>query len=170
MLVALAVLGDEPVSLEEVKAHLRVVHSSDDALIAAQIRSAREVVEANTGLSMVEAEYLWATSQDGPNLRFPIWPVSSVEAISATDPSGQPVTVTEYTLDADLGRVGVSRDVAWRVTSVRFTTGAVSPPESLKSAIKFRVQAEYEADTDSAEQLRAAANQLEWANRVNIGI
>lgn len=50
---------DEPVTLEEAKAHLAVIHGADDMLIGAMIVAAREVVERATAYALVVASYEW---------------------------------------------------------------------------------------------------------------
>mgnify|MGYP004527398229 CR=1 FL=1 len=47
----------EPVTVADVKAHLRLDHASEDALIADLIRAAREEVEQATGCAMIEQSW-----------------------------------------------------------------------------------------------------------------
>jgi uncharacterized phiE125 gp8 family phage protein len=46
--------GAEPVTLAEAKANLKLDHDSEDELIAALIRAAREEVESTTGVAMID--------------------------------------------------------------------------------------------------------------------
>lgn len=55
---------DEPVSLAEAKAHLRVDAVDSDAEIGAFITAAREIVERQTGYALVAASYEWTPEGD----------------------------------------------------------------------------------------------------------
>ena len=59
MLRLITAATDEPVSLEEAKAHLNVDLPDNDALISAMVSAAREIVEQQTGRSLAVAGYLW---------------------------------------------------------------------------------------------------------------
>lgn len=80
MLRTLTPAATEPVSLEEAKAHLLVVHGADDLLIGALVNAARETVERLTGFALVEASYEW-TPEGERRDPLPIWPgdVTSAE-------------------------------------------------------------------------------------------
>ena len=44
----------EPVTLAEVKTHLKLTHSSEDGLLSGLVRAAREEVERSTGLALID--------------------------------------------------------------------------------------------------------------------
>ena len=54
--------AEEPVSVEELRAYLRLSHDADDALIARLARAARERVEEETGRAL--AEQTWRMAAD----------------------------------------------------------------------------------------------------------
>ena len=163
----------EPVTLPEAKAHLRVIHDADDALIGSLITSAREVVESNTGRALAEAGYLWASSAPlSSPARLPLWPVATVTAVTYADSEGarQTIDAADYVVDLSRSTVSLTPQAGWSELNVEFTTAPAHVPEALKSAIKLRVQAEYEADPKEAATLQDAAARLEWTPRVNLGV
>lgn len=64
-LVAAPDASGEPVSLDEAKQHLVVIHDADDLLITAYIAAAREVVEQQTGYALVVGTYDWTPGLPG---------------------------------------------------------------------------------------------------------
>lgn len=160
----------EPVTLAEAKEHLRVIHSDDDALIAAQIKSARELVELETGVALVAAEYVWAPEHPprcGYVASVPLWP-ATVSGVTYWDGTTQAaLTADRYTLDDFRGYLTLG---SYSRPQVTFTTVPGVVPESLKSAIKLRVMAEYEADADEAAKLRDAATRIAWLHRRTLGV
>ena len=82
----------EPLTLTEVKSHLRVDHTADDALIAIYLRAAREYIDGPGGfLGRALVRQSWRLSLDGfptDEIRIPLPPLSSVDAIRYDDTSG----------------------------------------------------------------------------------
>lgn len=160
----------EPVSVEDVKLHLRVTHSADDALLASQITAAREHVEAFTGLALVAATYSWqpeAVAYAGWRPALPLWP-ADVSEVSYFDGTARVVAdASDYRWDNLRGEVTLG---GWREASVVFETVPDYVPEALKSAIKLRVQAEYEADPEDAARLRDASERVAWPWRRGLGV
>ena len=148
--------GQEPVTLEEAKQHLRVEVAADDALIAALLLAAREWVEGQTGQALVTQTIDWFISYDWHYpLRLPINPVQSVTSVKYLDDDG-----VQQTLATDQYRVMAHKsdsyiEPAYGVTwpsvypvgdaiEVRFVVGhiddTVSPPTvavpfSLRTAV-----------------------------------
>ena len=58
----------EPVTLAEVKAHLRLDHASEDELLGGLIRAAREEVERATGLALIDQDWRLVIDE------WPAWP------------------------------------------------------------------------------------------------
>ena len=76
--------ASEPVTLAEAKAHLRVTHVEEDALIGALITSARRVAEAKTGLCLIAQG--WTVFHDSwPEdglITLPLWPLRAVAELA----------------------------------------------------------------------------------------
>lgn len=83
----------EPVSVEEVKAHLRIDGGAEDALIASLILTSRLHIEAALGLALITQGWrlvLDAWPQNGI-VAVPLSPVQSVSEIRVRDGAGAPV-------------------------------------------------------------------------------
>lgn len=165
MLITVTPATEEPVSLDEAKAHLRVDHDADDALIQALIVSGREAVEQMTGRALAAAGYRWA-SEDAESLRLPLWP-AVVEAVTYLH-DGQRVASESFVFDDD--RSLVSSIGGCDAVRVEFTTNPEFIPEMLKAAIKLRVEADYDASPDDKIKLVQAANMLAQPYRINMGV
>lgn len=62
-LIETAPPGAEPLTLEEVKLHLRITHDHEDTLLTSLIMTARMICEADTGLALITRAYsLWLDS------------------------------------------------------------------------------------------------------------
>jgi uncharacterized phiE125 gp8 family phage protein len=86
----------EPVTLTEAKAHLRVTTTSEDALISSLIASAREEVEAATGIALITQDwrlYLDAWPSSGV-VRLTKHPVQQVNLVTVYDHAGAPTSST----------------------------------------------------------------------------
>lgn len=163
----------EPVTLAEAKAHLRVIHSSDDGLIAAQITAAREYAERFTGLAMALAS--WRETFDCfAWLKLSLFPASAIDAVTYLDNSGvrQTVAATDYAFDGD--RNTVTPVGAWpsgSAVNVDFSTDPQGVPEQIKQAIVLLVKADYEGTKpEEAEGYRKAAEAKMHPFRLGLGV
>jgi uncharacterized phiE125 gp8 family phage protein len=93
----------EPVSLAEAKAHLRITHNDEDALLGALIASARRVAEARTGLCFLAQGWTlfrdrWP--EDGV-IAIPLAPVAAVEelAVFSEDDEKAVIEASHYVVD-----------------------------------------------------------------------
>lgn len=150
--------GAEPVSVAEVKQHLRIDHASEDGLLEGLVRAAREEVEASTGLALIDQS--WRLSIDRlPRCgevalrRHPVRAITSVTIYGAdgeaslVDPAGY-----IHDLEARPARlkflVPLSSDKAMNGIEIDFEAGfgeaGTDVPDLIKRAILLLVAHWYE--------------------------
>lgn len=100
----------EPVTLIEVKQHLRVSHTQDDELIATMAKAARQVTETLCGCKWMTQGWeltrdVWPAELREVGICLPFGPVQTVSAITVVGDSG-PITVppSAYALAAASNR------------------------------------------------------------------
>lgn len=93
----------EPLTTADAKAHLRVDHSDDDALIAAYVAAARAHIEARTGTRLFTQTVSVKTDDWNDMAILPICPIQSVSSITYTDTDGALITLptTVYEVRAE---------------------------------------------------------------------
>lgn len=93
----------EPVSLAEAKAHLRIDHDVEDALITSLIITSRLHIEAALGLALITQDWMLRLDRwpEDDAVLLPIRPVQSVEAVRIADAGGDfdDVTAESYSVD-----------------------------------------------------------------------
>lgn len=148
----------EPVTLAEVKAHLRLDTGEEDALLGALVRAARHHMETETGLCLIVRSlrlYLddWP---EGRVIQIARGPVQAVEAITVYDEAGAPVEVDAagYVLDGTArparlilpARPETAR--ALNGIEIDFSAGfgesGADVPDTLKRALLLHVAVMYE--------------------------
>lgn len=168
-LTLIAPPADEPVSLGELKDHLRVTESAEDALIASLGAAARRAVEARAGLALM-AQGWRLTLDRAPTaiMSLPRAPVLSLDDVSAIDRTGAATSIDPDLYDFESGpRARLITRGFWPPTSRRvggiridFTAGwtdAGSVPEELKLAVKMLAAHFYEnRESVAAERVFAA--------------
>lgn len=144
----------DPVTLAEAKAHLRVDGTVEDSLITGLVASARDYVEAYTGIAIASRGITVKCDTFDDLAALSIAPVSAVASISYVDTSGATQTLagTVYELRADglTGSIALKYNQAWpeiqpgsRITVVA-TVGYATTPESLKLAILLLIALWYD--------------------------
>ena len=140
----------EPVSLAEAKAWLRLDTSDEDDLIAALITSARLVVETTTRRALIAQG--WRLILDGwpPDaLRLPLAPFIALGGIvvTAADGSVQTVQPAQYSLDAspEAARLALACGLAAPRSiagiAIDFTVGYGDTPASVPQALRHAILA-----------------------------
>lgn len=138
----------EPVSVDEVKTHLRVDTTDEDTLIGAYLASARRWVETYTRRSLVRQTRRYRLDGFGGSaIELPNSPLRAVEAITYVDSNGteQTWTSANYRVDAhsDIPRIEPAWGESWPTT--RDVLNAVSIQYSAGYAAPFTA----DADTDT---------------------
>lgn len=133
-----------PVSLADVKAHLRVDHTDDDAMIGALLAAATAHFDGWTGiLGRCLVEQTWRQDFDAfaRSLCLPLGPVISITSVTWRSAAGQVSTVAsaDYDLRTDAGGRAVIRfDDAYsfpsdlhesRALAVTYKSGYATIPE-----------------------------------------
>lgn len=100
-----------PVSLAEMKAHLRVDHDDDDAVIGGLLTAAVEYLDGWTGIlgrCLVEQTWRQDFERACQILPIPLAPVISIVGVTYPDANGDPVAIdsADYALKVDAGGRG----------------------------------------------------------------
>lgn len=148
--------AEEPVTLAEIKDHLRVSGTAEDSLLTLYAQMAREAVEEETWRALMPQTwtlYLPGWPANGV-IELPRPPLASVTAITYTDEDGVEGTLaaSNYRVDTarEPGRVVLAPNGAWPVdaldsvngVAVEFVAGyadASAVPVTAKAAILLQI-------------------------------
>lgn len=175
MLVVVTAPTVEPVSLDEVKEHLRVTTFDQDNLIASYISAARESIELQTGKSLAAGTYRWVSESDiGYCNRLPLWPVATITEVSFLDVDDTRVILTDYIADNDRSSISFSTLPGGTALNVTFTTIATPIPPSLRAALFLLVTDLYEQGgaviTGVPVAINPTIDRLMQPHRANLGV
>ena len=156
--------SSDPVTVDELKAHLRVTTDEEDATLASYITAAREYIERQTGRAL--GEQVRETSADafprGNSIPLGFAPVVSIESVKYIDPDGVEQTLTEdsYLEDtrSEPGHLVLAPGKSWPI--------AAQIPSSVRIGYKCGIQA---SATMKQAVLFLAAHWAEQRVPVNIG-
>jgi len=90
----LSISSNEPIALEQAKAHLRIDHSEDDSYIRILIRAARERAEGFTGRSFVAKQMNLYLVDYTDTVDLPGEPVSTIDSVEYLNTSNAWITLT----------------------------------------------------------------------------
>lgn len=128
----------DPLHLDEVKRHLRVDWTDEDALITALISAATAKAESFLQRALVLRQYDWRLDAFPCVFKPPFAPLDKVNSITYTDTNGDPQTLATsvYQVDryADPGEIREAYNQDWpqtlddiNVVTVRYQAGYVLP-------------------------------------------
>lgn len=143
--------AEEPVTLAEAKAHMRIVVNDDDALITRLIAVARQQCEYVARRAFVSRTYDGVLDKwpRGDTIKLPYPPLVSVTSITYIDSAGDSHTMpsSDYFLDttSEPGRIHLAYNASWpaeilrphAAITIRFVAGyggAASVPDGYKQA------------------------------------
>lgn len=153
----------EPVTVGQLKDHLRVATNIDDTVLAQIISSARAQVERDTGQSLITQTWRY-TLDKFPTENRPIHlihgPVQSISSFTYNDSAGTPVAYSDYQLKSDDNPAVVIPNVgtAWpsgyypdkRGISITYVAGwgdsHVNVPAELRQAVILRAAMLYDGE------------------------
>lgn len=152
--------AEEPVTVSEAKAHLRLDGSAEDILIASLILTSRLHVEAALGLALITQGWRLTLDRwpEPGDVRFPLRPIQSITSVTVRAADGTPSAVSSenYLLDGQAVRPRlIPRDGKWPAPGlaangieILFTAGvgddAEDVPQPIRHAILMLVAHWYE--------------------------
>lgn len=177
---------EEPVTVDEVKDHSRIVGTDDDTYIGNLITSARLHAEGYLKRALVSQIWSMKTDEGLMDVEIPKPPLVTVDSINYIDADGnnQLLNSSVYTVDSDStpGRVVLAYDQSWPDTrdviqnvTIEFTCGYGTEedvPQDIKQAILWQVDHWYE-HRSTVSELRLIETPQHYINvlyphRVNI--
>lgn len=124
--------GETILPLADAKAHLRVTHSSEDALIEALRDAAIGHVERVAGVALASGTWRWTLRNFPAYIDLPMGPVTAVDSVTYSDADG----LVQTYLSARLvdGRILPAASGSWPTAydsvTVEFTAGLASSSDA----------------------------------------
>lgn len=139
----------EPITLDEAKGHLRVTLADDDDEISEWITAAREFLEEELGIVLIETQFdLFLDRPPTRVLELPRWPLVRVDSVTYLDAAGVSqvwdAAQWEYDATRQPGRLYPAYGQVWPVTRVH------------PQAVTIRLTAGYESAADVPKRARSA--------------
>jgi uncharacterized phiE125 gp8 family phage protein len=177
--------AEEPVTLQEARAHLRL-ESGEDEYLAGLIKTARRYCESFQGRAYITQTWdLFLNCFPCGCIKVPLPPLQSVTFIKYKDGAGilQTLDPSEYLVDAfsEPGLIGLAYGKSWPPTypeanavQIRFVAGygvAADVPCEIKHAILLKVADLYEhrgGDEGMDKNINEAIESLLWPDRATL--
>lgn len=170
--------ADQPVTLAETKAFLRVDHDEDDAGISAMLAAAVNLLDGRNGiLGRCLEPATWELVLDAfpaAEIRLPLGPVVSITSVTFTNPDSEDAALPAdaYVLAASTFCADVVPAGAWPATAVapnavrvRFVAGT-GTPDAVKQAILAMVAERYDGRTGKLLTPGIVADLAPWRRPV----
>lgn len=166
LLMSLADPAAPPVAVNDAKAHLRVTHDGEDALIAELVGTAARFLTEDTGVALINQDWRLSLSAApaGP-VALPRHPVASIVAVTVYGADGTPSLLngSAYRLDMRSRPATIAFEPGSIPTAANgieidfragFGTAAVEVPDTLRRAVLALVAHWYEfrAVYDASDQ------------------
>jgi uncharacterized phiE125 gp8 family phage protein len=154
--------ASEPVTLQEIKDHLRILGTDEDALITVMIEPARDYCEKYQNRAYITQTWELALDQfpSEDRIRIPLPPLQSVSSVKyyGTDDTEYTLPAADYQVDiySQPGRVVLKYGKSWPSVTLRPANGVIitfiagygttadEVPERMKQAIKVLMGHLYE--------------------------
>jgi uncharacterized phiE125 gp8 family phage protein len=174
--------SEEPVSLQEARAHLRL-ESREDEYLTNLITAAQRHCESFLGRALITQTWdLMLDCFPADEIEIPLPPLQSITYVKYKDTAGvlQTLDISCYIVDANSqpGRVSPAYGQSWPSTydeiqsvQIRFVAGygaAADVPQSIKSAILIKLADLYEhrGDETASDTIDRAIQSLLWPDRI----
>ncbi len=95
---------EEPVTVDEVKAHLRIDGTDDDAMLAAMITAAREEAEHRLERACARQTVQLLLDEFPEDIPLPMPPLVSIQSVTYADADGNTQTVDSADFTTDVGQ------------------------------------------------------------------
>ena len=160
--------ASEPLSLDDMKAHLRLTTSDDDNSVSQLLVAARHALEARAGLAFMTQAWTFRLDRNRVehmgDVLLPISPIKSIDAVRVVMSDGQAVDVSDDQYSVQAGTIGrVKFNTALPVNTqplssieIDFTAGHDTInliPAELRHAIRLLAAHFYE-NRESASEAR----------------
>lgn len=168
----------EPLTVADMKTHLRIDATDDDTVISLLIVAVRQYCEQATANSFVTQKWSYVADRFFGECTNAIYlektPIQSIDSVTYLDLSGttQTMPATDYAVDltGTLARITPRFGKVWPITlpqigavAVNFTAGYGAPadvPEGLKSWMKLRIGSLYENREDVLTGARVTVTEM----------
>lgn len=143
----------EPVTLAEAKNYCRISTNADDSLVTMLITEAREAIERATGLCLTSKLVgVWFNNPSG-NFSMPFGPMDKTTFKLYDIQTGNEILAANYSLNGD--QFPTLTYPIWNGLRATYTSGMVTIPKDLKTAILDQIDFDYEnrgADIEKYDQ------------------